>query len=97
MKTSQAANLVLHWIFVLNTVKHKFFHMSIVKFQKINFKVPGLPKLSWCQHLHELTLSVPFRKLHSFNKETQTFWRKQNLIVQAPKRTGEIVKCESYM
>ena len=28
-KTSEAANLVFQWIFVLNSVKHKFFHVSI--------------------------------------------------------------------
>ena len=31
METSEAANLVFQWIFVLNLVKHKFFHVSIVK------------------------------------------------------------------
>ena len=31
MKTSEAANLVLHWIFVLNSVKEKLLHVSIVK------------------------------------------------------------------
>ena len=30
MKTSEAANLVLRWIFVLNSVKCKFFHVSIL-------------------------------------------------------------------
>ena len=29
-KTSEAANLVFQWIFVLNSVKHKFFLVSIV-------------------------------------------------------------------
>ena len=30
-KTSEEANLVFQWIFVLNSVKHKFFYVSIVK------------------------------------------------------------------
>ena len=30
-KTWEAANLVFQWIFLLNSVKHKFFHVSIVK------------------------------------------------------------------
>ena len=30
-KTLEAANLVLQWIFVMNSVKYKFYHMSIVK------------------------------------------------------------------
>ena len=30
-KTSEAANLVFQWIFVLDLVKHNFFHVSIVK------------------------------------------------------------------
>ena len=30
-KMSEAANLVFQWIFVLNSVKHKFFSVSIVK------------------------------------------------------------------
>ena len=30
-KTSEVANLVFQWIFVLNSVKHKFFPVSIVK------------------------------------------------------------------
>ena len=31
MKTSEAANLVFQWIFVLNSVKQKFFPVCIVK------------------------------------------------------------------
>ena len=30
-KTSEAATLVFQWIFALNSVKHKFFHVSIVE------------------------------------------------------------------
>ena len=30
-KTSEATNLVFQWIFVLNSVKRKFFHVSIVE------------------------------------------------------------------
>ena len=30
-KTSEAANLVFQWVFVLNSVKHKFFPVRIVK------------------------------------------------------------------
>ena len=32
-KTSEAANIVCQWIFVLNYVKHKLFHVSIVKME----------------------------------------------------------------
>ena len=28
---SEAANLLLQWIFVLNSIKHKFFYASIAK------------------------------------------------------------------
>ena len=28
---SEAANLIFQWIFVLNSVKHRFLHLSIVK------------------------------------------------------------------
>ena len=39
MKTSEAANLVFQWIFVLNSVKHKFFPVSIVNLvDKTDFK-----------------------------------------------------------
>ena len=31
MKKSEAANLVFQWIFVMDLIKHKFFHVSIVK------------------------------------------------------------------
>ena len=40
-KTSEAANLAFQWNFVLNSAKHKFFHVSIVKsfwFQSWDFK-----------------------------------------------------------
>ena len=34
---SEAANLAFWWIFVLNSVKHKFFPVSVVKFE--SFKI----------------------------------------------------------
>ena len=38
MKTLEAAKLVFQWIFVLNSVKHKFFHVSTVNLDvKVNF------------------------------------------------------------
>ena len=33
---SEAANLVFQWIFVLNSVKHKFFPVSIVKIESMH-------------------------------------------------------------
>ena len=36
-KASEAANFVFQWFFVLNSVKHKFFYVSIVK-QTCSFK-----------------------------------------------------------
>ena len=38
MKTSEAANLAFQWIFVLNSVKQKFFHVSVVK--RNSWKIP---------------------------------------------------------
>ena len=53
-KTSEAANLVFQWIFVLNSVKHKFFHVSIVK-QSTNCPIGRLNyRFHWAMIMHEI-------------------------------------------
>ena len=61
MKSSEAANLVFQWIFVLNSVKPKFFHVSIVE----QFSIIGL-HCFW-----KLVFTIYHWKLR---KDQRNFW-----------------------
>ena len=54
MKTSEAASLVFQWIFVLNSVKHKFFPVSIVK-TKIMAHDPVVTGISNYEVIYKIT------------------------------------------
>ena len=62
IKTSEAVNLVFQWIFTLNSVKHKFFHVGIVNHcEEQNFEI----KTSLCESkvLHKINFHGNFKFL----------------------------------
>ena len=66
-KTSEAANLVFQWIFVLNSVKHRFFHVSIVN-TKILINM-GAPLIS---EYHDLFLKYFLR--FTYTRKLWDYW-----------------------
>ena len=82
-KTSEAANLAFQWIFVLNSIKHKFFHVSIVKlfwFQSWDFK-HNYAKFRYYQsckrHIHS-RLAIPSMIYYSVNFSARNWLNKQS-------------------
>ena len=86
-KTSEAANLVFPWIFVLNSVKHKFFPVSIVKSRFFN-RTPQVAAFAITQKM----LWGPVSDLRSFEKHLWTAasgveWAIVNAAVEVTQRT----------
>ena len=82
-KKSEAANLVFQWIFVLNSVKHKFFHVSIVKAFFILFLEILSGRIMNCFILfssHVFPKKTTFRKSPKFSVCYETVTQHKSLL-----------------
>ena len=80
MKTLEATNHVFQWIFVLNSVKQKFFHVSIVFHQNIYLNIETTEVV-----LQRCSVK---RGIQWFSSWTWNFIKKENL--------AQVFSCEFY-
>ena len=69
-KTSEAANLVFQWIVVLNSIKRKFFHVSIIK-KKATFVQGGKVEMITFQrnrHFRKVSVNKTFTHVQEQKK-----------------------------